>query len=321
MEISEKKKYLIEHLSELITLKEQGWIYKDIAKKYDASTSMVSRLLRENGVHIRTEKTDEDIKDMIYLYEHGVSMRKIGKMYHLSECTVADIFKNNNVHINTISECKQMYTLNEKYFDVIDTHNKAYLLGWLWSDGHNSEQNHIIISLQESDKHILEFFNKELESNRPIKYLDRSKDTDFNRKNQYRLTITNKHMSDSLRKLGMNHDKGLTAKFPINLPQEFYSSFIKGYFEGDGFLSRNPKECRMNVTGTIWVCEAIQKILKDKLDVNSYLTIPHNKIDKPTRTLVIAGRNQVKKVLDFIYQDSEYKLQRKYDIYQEIYAA
>lgn len=321
MKTNEKKKYLIEHLSELITLKEQGWIYKDIAKKYEASTSMVSRLLRENGVHIRTEKTDEDIKDMIALYEQGVSLHKIGTMYHLSERTVADILRNNNVHIKTMSECKQIYTLNENYFDVIDSYNKAYLLGWLWSDGHNSEQNSIVISLQESDKHILEFFNKELESDRPIKYRDRSNDTDYNRKNQYRLTIVNKHMSDSLRKLGMNHDKGLTAKFPTDLPEEFYSSFIKGYFEGDGFLSKNPKECRMNFTGTIWVCEEIQKILKEKINVNSYMTIPHNKINKPTRTLVVAGRNQVKRVLDYIYQDSEYKLQRKYDIYQNLYTA
>ena len=110
MKTNEKKKYLIEHLSELITLKEQGWIYKDIAKKYEASTSMVSRLLRENGVHIRTEKTDEDIKDMIALYEQGVSLHKIGTMYHLSERTVADILRNNNVHIKTMSECKQIYT-------------------------------------------------------------------------------------------------------------------------------------------------------------------------------------------------------------------
>lgn len=315
------KEILLEHLSELVALKEQGLTYKEIAKIFDSSPSSVGRTLRENGYWIREQKTDEDIKNIISLYEQGVPMYEIGKMYHLSDKTVAEMLKVNNVHIKTLSEANQKYTLNEKYFDVIDTHNKAYLLGWLWSDGHNSERNQIIISLQESDKYILEFFNKELESNRPIKYLDRSKDTDYNRHNQYRLTIVNKHMSDSLRKLGMNHDKGLTAKFPNNLPEKFYSSFIKGYFEGDGFVSKNPKECRMNVTGTIWVCEAIQKILKDKLDVNSYLTIPHNKIDKPTRTLVVAGRNQVKKVLDFIYQDSEYKLQRKYDIYQKLYAA
>lgn len=315
------KEFLIEHLSELIALKQEGWTYKEIAKKYDSSPSSIGRALRENGYWIRTEKTDEDIKKMIALYEQGVPMYQIGRMYHLSDKSVAEIFRNNNVYIKTYSEINQIYTLNENYFDAIDTHNKAYLLGWLWSDGHNSEKNHIIISLQESDKHILEFFNKELESNRPIKYLDRSSDTDFNRKNQYRLTITNKHMSDSLRKLGMNHDKGLTAKFPNNLPAEFYSSFIKGYFEGDGFVSKNPKECRMNFTGTIWVCEEIQRILKDQINVNSYLTIPHNKVDKPTRTLVVAGRNQVKKVLDYIYQDSEYKLQRKYEIYQNLYAA
>lgn len=319
--MSVTKEFLVEHLSELILLKQQGFTHKEIAIKYDSSPSSVGRVFRENGFGIREKKTDDDIKEMIALYEQGIPMSEIGKRYHLSDKTVVEIFKSNNVRIKSISECKQIYTLNEEYFDTIDSHNKAYLLGWLWSDGHNSDKNQIVISLQESDKHILDFFNKELESNRPIKFRDRSKETDYNRKNQYTLTIVNKHMSDSLRKIGMVHNKGLTARFPKNIPEEFYSSFIKGYFEGDGFLSKNPKECRMNVTGTIWVCEEIQRILSKKLDVNSYLSIPHNKIDKPTRTLVISGRNQVKKVLDFIYQDSVYKLQRKYEIYQNIYAA
>lgn len=319
--MSTVKKYLDKHIDELIKLKENGLTYTEIAKMYNASASSVGRALRSHGQWIRTKKTEDDICNIINLYKDGTSIREIGKIYHLSECTVSEILKDNNVHIKSFTEINQIYTLNETYFDVINSNNKAYLLGWLWSDGHNSMRNQIIISLQESDKNILDIFNKELESNRPIKYIDRSKDKDYNRKNQYRLTIVNKHMSDSLRKLGMTHDKGLTAKFPKNISKEFYSSFIKGYFEGDGFLSKNPKECRMNFTGTIWVCEKIQDILFNEIGINSYLTIPHNKKDKPTRTLVIAGRNQVKKVLDYIYSDSNYRLERKYEIYQNIYAA
>ena len=203
---------------------------------------------------------ETDYKEMITLYKNGTSLKEISKKFHITEKDLSKEFRKRNVHIRTISESKRKYSLNENYFDKIDTQNKAYLLGWLWSDGHNCIQNRaIIINLQEQDKYILDLFNKELDSDRPIYFVKRSKDTDYNRKDQYRLQIVNKHLSQTLLNLGMNHDKGLTAKFPISLSDDMIPHFIRGVFDGDGYISKNSKDCRMNITGTIWMCEAIRK--------------------------------------------------------------
>ena len=54
---------------------------------------------------------------------------------------------------------KRIYTLNENYFEQIDTQEKAYFLGFLWADGCNC--NGVIhLVLQEKDKYILEKFNE-----------------------------------------------------------------------------------------------------------------------------------------------------------------
>ena len=40
-----------------------------------------------------------------------------------------------------------------------------------------------------------------------------------------------------------------------------------------------------------------------------------------TYNIRVAGRNQVKKLLDFLYQDAELYLERKYNLYQNMYCA
>ena len=308
-----KKKDIVQnYINEIIGMKQNGISNKTIAEKYGVSASTINRALLSNGIRKRQIRTERDYEEMISLYKRGKTLKEISLRFHINEATLSKEFKKRNVHIKSMSECKRKYTLNENYFDKIDTQNKAYLLGWLWSDGHNCLQNRaIIISLQAQDKYILDLFNKELESNHPLYFVNRSKDTDYNRKNQYRLQIVNKHLSKTLLDLGMDHDKGLTAKFPTVLQDDMMPHFIRGLFDGDGYISKNLNDCRMNITGTIWVCKSIQKILKEKIDVNSYITIPHNKVDKPTRTLYIAGRRQLQKIYNYLYSDANNYLIRK----------
>lgn len=311
-----KKEFIEENIKEIIELSEKGFTNKNIAYKYGVSASTINRALLKHGIKKRHKRTETEYKEMIRLYENGISLKEISQKYHITERDLSNELKKRNVHIKTISEAKQIYTLDENYFDKIDNQNKAYLLGWLWSDGHNCIKNRaIIISLQEQDKYILDLFNKELKSNRPLYYIERSKDIDYNRQNQYRLQIVNKHLSQSLLDLGMVHNKGLTAHFPEKIPNELLPHFIRGVFDGDGYISKNKSDCRMSITGTIWMCEELQKIFKDTINVNSYIVIPHNNVDKPTRTLYIAGRKQINDVYNYMYKDAKNYLIRKKELF------
>ena len=45
------------------------------------------------------------------------------------------------------------YTLNKNYFDIIDSFDKAYFLGYLMDDGYNSEDRGVIeVSCSIKDK-------------------------------------------------------------------------------------------------------------------------------------------------------------------------
>ena len=81
--------------------------------------------------------------------------------------------------IKRTNKCRRKYSLNENYFDDINTPNKAYILGLMYADGCNfppkSTSN---ISLQESDKELLEKIKIEIESTQPLKFIDQSNRND-----------------------------------------------------------------------------------------------------------------------------------------------
>ena len=67
-----------------------------------------------------------------------------------------------------------MYSFNEHYFDIIDSADKAYLLGFICTDGclykREGHQGQLSISLKDQDEEILQHFKESLSSNHPIRY-------------------------------------------------------------------------------------------------------------------------------------------------------
>jgi hypothetical protein len=93
--------------------------------------------------------------------------------------------------------------------------------------------------------------------------------------------------------------------------------------DGDGYISHNPKEKRLSMTGTSMLLEGIKDYVNTELSVHCTIYVPHSKNNKQnvTRTLCIAGGNQVKKVLDHIYKDADLYIERKHQYYQDMYCA
>lgn len=306
------------HKDEIIQMRLDGYQCIDIAEKFGLKRGTVNGWLNRNGIVIRSKQTPENIQKIIDMYTlENIPMHEIAKRLHFSAGTIADILRSNDVKIKNYCEASKIYTIDEEYFDEINIPNKAYILGFLYADGCRVKNcNGIRMNLQERDKHILDEINNEIKSNRPLRFIDYSHDP--SRQNQYLLSIDNKHMAESLYKWGIVPCKEFILEFPSWMDYDLIRHFIRGYLDGDGSISKNPKEKRMNFTGTKMMMEGIKEYLEKQLNVHSFMYSPHHK-DTITRTLGIAGGNQVKKVLDHLYEDAEMYLHRKYEIYENLY--
>lgn len=267
---------------------------------------------------------DIQAKDIIISYLNGESSVQIGKRYNVSHKVILRFLHHNDIDVNRKYSTRK-YELDESYFDEIDNQNKAYILGFLYADGHNSiSKSTLTMSLQEEDFNILEKIRKELKSDKPLEFLDYSKKNDFGYKykNQYRLNVFSKHICTSLENIGMMSNKSLSLSFP-NISEDLYAHFIRGYFDGDGSICRQIKNehnhaVLITITSTNQFCQKLKDICNDILGINGgiYEASCHNGV---TKVFTISGRNVCKIFLDWIYDDAILYLDRKYQRYLEYY--
>jgi len=121
-------------------------------------------------------------------------------------------------------------SLDHNYFTNINTHKKAYFLGLIMSDG-CIKNNNVIISLQETDKHILEEFILDLKYNGKLYFVKKRKKS---HQNQWRLEFTSKIIVENLKKMGIVERKSNKIEKVPKINKNYYNSFLLGYFDGDG---------------------------------------------------------------------------------------
>ena len=179
--------------------------------------------------------SDDEINEAQRLYADGLSSLKIAEIMHIHHQVILKCIE------NVRSNGYRTYTLDEHYFDAIDNPNKAYILGFLYADGNNSETHHTItMDLQYTDVDILQRIADELKSNRPLIYLQSRTQKILGReyvcKPQYRLRFCSTHLSNRLSELGVIPRKTLSLRFPTFILDNLLPHFIRGYLDGDGGL-------------------------------------------------------------------------------------
>ena len=180
-------------------------------------------------------------KQIIEEYQAGASMASLGKKWNCDPSTIKNILKAYQVSARTLSQARKNFlkeTLNEHVFEKIDTPDKAYWLGVMYSDGYiskaNSYTNYFGLSVSSKDKDWLLKFKHFLDYNGKI-HDYKTGPTSYKPGSPYsRLQIGNNHIVECLEKLGVvEHKTKIIDKIPnIN----FKDDFIRGYIDGDGSL-------------------------------------------------------------------------------------
>ena len=214
--------------------------------------------------------------------------------------------------------CSWKNTVNEQYFETIDTKEKAYFLGFLWADGYNSVDHMVCkIDLQARDRDFLVKLKDSIRFSGNICSYVAKKGKSYRPEEAivYRIAIKNERFIRSLDQKGVKpHREELGFPFEY-VSDKFFMDFIRGYFDGNGCCSIGSKQQIMiSICGGAKITHDIGNILAEKLHVCiSYNRRHPDNISN--LTLRVNKKLDKQTFLNALYQDAPVYLDRKYDKY------
>lgn len=222
--------------------------------------------------------------------------------------TIYDIIERNGRE-KTINK---KYDINESYFSEIDNQDKAYWLGFLYADGYvrmkNNRSGELKLKLAIKDKHHIELFRECLESNHIIKDVITNVVVDGRKYESECSTFSvyNTRLVKDLIKHGCMNNKTFKIRFP-SIREDLVRHFIRGYFDGDGYISINKNSANCGITSN-------NLFLNDIKDILKYGTIRKR---KNIYDLLFYSKENIKNFYHFIYDDSNIYLNRKKDVFEK----
>lgn len=208
---------------------------------------------------------------------------------------------------------------NENYFEKIDSPDKAYFLGLIYSDG-NIINNPIIgryqlnLKLHKKDNHILESFIQSIESESSV--------WENKKRPMSEIYFSGKKLIYDLNKLGLEPNKTFTIEYPI-LNIDLERHFLRGYFDGDGCIRIKTDKKDGNKRGDLRIVSGSLNILNKINERFSHIfSIKMNKIygpeNKNFKYIGWSAMTDIEKIYDGFYTDTNLFLKRKKDIFDEV---
>ena len=288
-----------------------GYIDKHIvSKSFHVSERTAERRIKELGFKHMSSK---NICMMIDICNNIPSM-EIAQKYECSLVNVNAFARRHNLS-GRYNYSHKNYK-DPEYFSVIDTEEKAYILGFIAADGHVSDKE-IIISLSSKDVDVIQKIRSSIRINKDIKFYTGNSFNPDKSSKFARFAFGTKEMISSLRSLGFVRDKTLNFRIP-KIDRPLYRHFIRGYVDGDGSFGKylhNDGYYRSSMT----ICGTKEFLLELMEIFNSMDFITSKKLKKRFNTknccyeLALSGNDNVLNVLSYLYLDSKIYLDRKYE--------
>ena len=276
--------------------------------KYNIHYKFLNILLKRSGnfKSLGCKVKKSEYTNIINLYfNEKKTIKEISEIYNVSPVPIKRALKSQKMQNRTKKDYRS-YFLNTDFFKTIDSHEKAYILGFLFADGYNNEkEGKVRIDLAICDKCLLEKINSYIQPNRKnsIKYIGAEQISRYKNAKKstgvYYTVFYCKEMSEDLAKIGCYQAKSLTCELP-EINKEFFNSFVAGYFDGDGCISFSYKKNRrkdtkyfnVNMCCSHIFAKQIAEKIKNMLDINVGIRL-QGKI-----SVVLIGGN--KQILKFI---------------------
>lgn len=272
------------------------------------------------------KKIIEEFKD------NSIRRDVILKKYNISKAKLFRILRNHGVP--TRNKFRK-YFYNENYFDVIDTPDKAQILGFLYADG-CVYKTKLSVSLEQTDKqYLLDILSKLETTSETLRYIKAIKRMGpsgelIHCKPQYSFTLSSAKLTKACKLVGLIPRKSsINLQFPSEeiVPRHLQKYFILGVLEGDGSINiskpwnkdgRNRKygTRRVAFCGSENMMIGIRNVILRDLNCDCKVR-KYSNSDK-CYDISYSRVNEVTKILHWLYDDSTFHMQRKFDKAQEV---
>jgi DNA-binding transcriptional regulator WhiA len=259
-------------------------------------------------------RIDIDYDLVIERYNEFKNLKKVAKSFGVSLRPIKRILKENNLVVTN-----RRYNVNHNYFEVIDTEDKAYWLGFLYADGcvrKTKSGSQVVLKLSQKDEDHLNLFKKNIESEHKV---DHHRNNTVSKKgipsfsDNCIIRINSIKLVEDLIKQGCTPKKTFTIDKPT-IDEKFYKDFIRGYYDGDGNFFYSEKT-KMSVITIVCASENFRAFLIDVISKIPNIGKIHE--DKKKYTIKIVNIVGIMNFLDYIYENSNIHLNRKKEYYEK----
>ncbi len=251
---------------------------------------------------------------MVEAYRTGASAEEAAALLGYSETACYAALRKYQIPTRSISEAHRKYAVNESFFDVIDTEEKAYWLGFITADGSVSPLNNALqITLHERDEGHLRKFLTSLQSAHPI-YRIRKREVWHSR-----VFIGSIRLTNALIRLGITPNKTFTIAPCSSVPTNLLPDYWRGVFDGDGSifaLKRAPRRLPawgLKLVGSKAIAEGFKSFCHEFTDskANTQLHL---------RSFIIkySGVELIQTILSVLYGNAAIYLDRKKELADRI---
>ncbi len=295
----------------------------EIAQRYGCSESTLYSNLRRSGINIEDVCYKYSFKNKEWLEEQ---FRLYGSLTNVARCTglprtcISRYAEKFGIRTPGFKRNKANY-VDEDYFKVIDTEDKAYFLGFIMADGSMYKKPNgdyqFSFKIKSTDADIVYKFADSIQFDKDkIKIRSRyRKDT---LTTGIEIRIFNQVFCNHLLNLGIVPRKSGKETFP-KLHEELKRHFIRGFLDGDGSILYYE---HIN-SKAVQFCSLSLSILSDIIDYFKSFEIEFKLYSQKTKNYMLYNikltkLNEIKKVIHILYDDSSMYLKRKYDVAMKI---
>ncbi len=318
---------------QVVQLYDEGLSLTTIADMFRVSRSVITGVLkrkgrkRSSGMSAR-ELTERQQKEIVKMYQEGMSLRAIAGKFPISYGTARRLLQQKGVELRprleAVNKALTRHNFNANYFDLIDTEEKAYWIGFIMADGNVSYRKgttyyRFSMALKTTDIDHLVKLRATLNSTHKI----------YTRNTPIpRLNFSNEHFCKTLIKHGVVPRKSYKELVPPQMPDELLRHFWRGYFDGDGSLhlyknntrkdGSRQKSWGFNLLGSRSLLESFVEWVWSQGFLVRRPTLHPTRPNCKTLDLKLRRKSDIRNVTKAFYEGATVYLDRKMEKYQQL---